>query len=161
MKRTVIWLSLLLATNAGAAEFGDEKFMRLLSKTKMSTLKDLDRLTLLCNLVETRCNRKATLVVFDELGYQTPIELAMTTIRLNRALSYKLSRIGSEALLSDKSKRKPKLFDLESEIRGTRWDSNPVKYLHAGYYSKETRANIVELFNYSKDIKLQIFEVTV
>jgi len=120
MKRTVICLSLLLSINAGAAEFGDATFMRLISKTKMSVLKDLDKLTPLCNLEELRCNRKETLVVFDELGYQKPIELAMTTIRLNRTLYQELVRIESEALSANISKRKPKLFDLEDQIRGTR-----------------------------------------
>ena len=152
MKRTVLCLSLLLSFNIEAAEFGDATFMRLINNAKMSALKDLNMMIPFCDHDELNCDLKAALVHFDTYGHQMPPLYVGGIIRVNRALYQELSRVEAKAEALNKQHRKVKKYDLWSDVSNGRWDSNPIKYTHARYYSKEVRSNIVKLFDYSKDI---------
>ncbi len=153
MKRTVLCLSLLLAMNIEAAEFGDATFLKLLRATKASALKDLNMMVPMCDYQELNCDTKASQIHFDKYGHQMPAMVVGSSVRLNRALYQELSRIEEKAVSLNKQNRKVKSYDLADDVRNTRWSSNPVKYTQGRYYSEEVRLNIIELFAYSKDIK--------
>ena len=153
MKKPVICLILLLATNIESAEFGDATFMKLIGEAKNSAQKDLNMMVPMCDHEQLNCDTKASLIHFDKYGHKTPAMMVGMAIRTNRNLYQELSRVEAKAMALNKQNRKVKSYNLWSDVSNGRWSSNPIKYTNGGYYSEEVRSNIVKLFAYSKDIK--------